>query len=154
MAVESDLRARVAKLLREHGYMTQPIETGAIVEGVPDLWYSKVTQLGEVMSLGRVIRANRVTHSGWIELKKIKEMPKKSTTAIFKSMNHPLLQMQENWIENAIEHGTTVWILVGYGRDYFMIPGYYASQFNSFTELDLRKFQVDKSDIPNVLLAA
>lgn len=138
MAVESDLRSRIGKLLREHGYMVQSIETGAIAEGVPDLWYS--------------IASGIVTHSGWLELKKVREMPKKRETSVFKSLNHPLSVEQENWIGMAADHGTRVDILVAFERDYFFVPGQYAPKFNSFTQADLRKFQVKKDDIPRLLL--
>lgn len=152
MAVESDLRQRVGKVLRENGFMVQPIETGAIMEGVPDLWYSRQFMRGDVAALGRVMHNMSVTISGWLELKKITEMPKKSTTAVFKSLNHPLSIEQENWIEQAIDHGSRADILVGYGREYFFVPGIHASRFNEMTERDLRFFTVQKLDIPKMLL--
>lgn len=133
MAVESDLRQRIAKLLREHGFMVQAIETGAIGDGVPDLWYCK----GE---------------DGWLELKKVREMPKRPTTAVFKSMNHPLSTEQENWIGMCLEKGGRADILVGYGREYFFVPGKMADRFNDFTEADLRKYVINKQEIPQRLL--
>lgn len=135
MAVESDLRQRIAKLLRTHGFMVQAIETGAVADGVPDLWY-----------------CSRNGKDGWLELKKIKEMPKKNTTAVFKSLNHPLLTFQENFISLCLAHGGYADILVAYEREYFFVPGSLAYCFNDFTEIDLRRHKIDKEDIPGRLL--
>jgi hypothetical protein len=129
MAVESALRQRVCRMLRDSGFMVQPIETGAIVEGVPDVWYC------------------HEGIAGWLELKKVQEMPKKPTTAVFKSLNHPLSNEQANWIYMARRHGSRADILVAYERDYFLVPGGVAESFNDFTEGMLRCFQTTKHEV-------
>lgn len=134
MANESALRGRVCGWLREAGFFVQPIETGSIVEGVPDLWFA----------------LNKEVH-GWLELKKIKEMPKKDTTAVFKSLNHPLSNSQANWIGVARSHGQRANIFIQSDREYFLVPGSLADMFNELTESDLRKYKSSKLHLLAVL---
>jgi hypothetical protein len=135
MSVESGLRRKVAGWMRENGFFVQPIETGAIVEGVPDLWY----QIGRTLGYAKA--------SGWLELKLVKEMPKKTTTSVFKSLNHPLSNEQCNWIDMCRAHGGRADILVGFGREYFFVPGSFASVFNEFTEAELRAHTVTREEL-------
>lgn len=135
MALEGALRSRVSGWLREAGFFCQPIETGSIGEGIPDLFYTHIN--------------SSVTWpvNGWLELKKIKEMPKRQYTAVFKSINHPLSIEQANWIGRCNESGTRADILVGFGRDYFLVPGALADTFNELTEPQLRRYTVTKEQL-------
>lgn len=131
MAIEGDLRRRVVALFREQGYFVQAIDT-TTNPGMPDLYYRK----GE---------------AGWLELKHVKTMPVRAYTSVFTSYNHPLSYEQINWIISERKHGGKANILVGYQRDYFLIPGKLASEFNEFTEPDLRRFAVNKTMILTTL---
>lgn len=144
MANETDVRARVGKYLREQGFFVQPMETGAIANGVPDLWYSKPIRLAAPGIQG-------LARTGWLELKKVREIPKRATTSLFKSLNHSLDIYQANWINQCIAHGTVANILVAYERRYFFVPGRYADKFNDFTWEDLQKFEVEKDEIARLL---
>lgn len=136
MAVESALRQRIGVLLRQNGFMVQPIEDST-TPGVPDLWYC-------AKHSGRTI-------SGWIELKHVKQMPAKDTTSLFKSLNHGLSIEQVNWIDLCLRHGGNVVILVGYKSEYFLVPGELAETFNDFNEYRLRHYAVQKQNIPDIL---
>lgn len=140
MANEADVRARVGKYLREQGFFVQAMETGAIADGVPDMWYSK-----KVGSEGLALR------HGWLELKKVREIPKKPGTTLFRSMNHPLSVYQCNWITSCIEAGTRASILVAYERRYFFVPGQNAEKFNDFTWEDLQMFEIKKDELAGLL---
>lgn len=132
MAVESGLRQRIAELLRIQGFFVQSIESETN-PGMPDMYWRK----GE---------------AGWLELKHVKVLPKRETTSLFKSLNHPLLIEQINWIDLELEHCGRAEILVGYQRDYFLVPGEQCRQFNDFTWNDLQRYKVDKYDIPYLIL--
>lgn len=140
MALEGALRGRVSGWLREAGFFCQPIETGGISDGVPDLFYTHNNP--SVVNPHLTKPAN-----GWLELKKIKEMPKRSYTAIFKSINHPLSIEQANWIGRCIESGTRADILVGFGREYFFVPGSKADNFNELTEPQLRQYTITREQL-------
>lgn len=140
MANEADVRQRIGKLLREYGFFVQAMETGAIADGVPDMWYSK-----KIGAEGVTLR------SGWLELKKVRTIPAKMSTSLFRSLNHGLSNYQVNWIESCVGAGTRASILVAYERRYFFVPGRYANDFNDFTWDDLQKFEVMKDDIPGFL---
>lgn len=133
MANEADVRARVGKYLRECGFFTQPIETGSIVEGVPDLYYQEPGTLG------------------WLELKKVTKIPALASTSLFKSANHPLGTYQCNWINRCNATGGRADILVAYERRYFFVPGEFADDFNELTWKELQKFEINKDGIPIML---
>lgn len=118
-------------MLRGIGFFVQPIETGCITDGVPDLFYT----------------SSKADTRGWLELKHLREIPKKPMTSLFKSANHPLGIYQANWINRCIECGTKANILVAYERRYFFVPGEYADTFNGFTWEVLQTFEVKKEDI-------
>lgn len=122
------MRQRIGAHLRLSGFFVQAIESETN-PGIPDMYY------------------RRPDLAGWLELKRIKEMPKRSTTAIFRSLNHPLLPEQVNWIGLELTHGGMADMLVAYERDYFLVPGESADIFNELTEPELRKFQLKKEEI-------
>lgn len=131
--IESGLRRKVAGLLREAGFFVQTIETET-GPGVPDMWWVKDGK------------------SGWIELKLVQNIPVRPTTAVFKSMNHPLSTEQVNWISLCLTFGGRADILVGYKTEYFLIPGKQVEQVNGFTESALRNYKVSRNDIPLTLI--
>lgn len=132
MGRESGLRQKVGKLLREHGFFVQTIESGTTSEGIPDLYYANEG------------------NTGWMELKKVQEWPKRQTTSVFRSLNHPLSIYQANWISLARRAGVVVHVLVGYGPQYFLVPGEFAEdadRFNDMTEGDLKKYAVTREEL-------
>lgn len=129
MAKESDLRQRLAEFFRERRCFVQSIESETN-PGMPDMYWS-------------YMRGRR----GWLELKHIKEMPKRASTSVFRSMNHPLRKEQIIWIAEELKHGGNVNIIVGYGREYFLVPGEQAAMFNDFTEERLREFICPKQQL-------
>lgn len=131
MAKESSLRRRITRLLRDHGFFVQAIESETN-PGIPDMYYRK--EVG-----------------GWLELKDIKIMPVRECTSIFKSYNHPLSVEQANWISLERRHGGNADILVGYRDELFFVPGYYAEKFNDFVEPVLRGFTVTKDELIDLL---
>jgi hypothetical protein len=133
MPKESGLRQRIVGLLREHGFFVQAIESST-TPGLPDVYYRQTR-----------------TVVGWLELKQIKVWPKLQTTSLFASLNHGLSPEQINWILKETKHGGMVYILVGMGREYFLVPGSHCEIFNSFTETELRKYIIEKSDIVRCL---
>lgn len=143
MANESDVRQRVSKMLRGEGFFVQPIETGAIMEGVPDLWYSSAASGGLLLG--------QTGCSGWLELKKVRNVPARSTTSLFASANHPLSVEQTNWITRCIESGSQANILVAWERKYFFVPGRFADEFNTYTMKKLELYEIKKEEIPYVL---
>lgn len=134
MGLETQLRHRVMALLKECGFFAQAIESETN-PGMPDVYYRK-----DIMTVG------------WLELKRVQHLPKRDSTALFTSMNHPLGVEQVNWITLERKHGGVADILVGYERDYFFIEGSYASAFNFLTWNDLNLFKVGKHDIPKILM--
>lgn len=142
MANEADVRSRVGKFLRECGYFVQAMETGAIADGVPDMFYSHHGDAGAIK------------HHGWLELKKVRVLPKKPGTSLFKSLNHDLGIYQINWITACIAAGTPCNILVAYERRYFFVPGELAEEFNGFTWERLQEFEIKKVHLPYKLRCA
>lgn len=140
MANESDVRQRVAKFLRGEGFFVQAMETGAIADGVPDMFYSRSLTPGRQQALP--LGAN-----GWLELKKVREIPKREDTSLFKSLNHPLGIYQANWITACIEAGTKANILVAYERRYFFVPGHMADNFNELTWSQLCRYEIKKEEL-------
>ena len=134
MAIESAFRQRVAVVLRANGCFIQTVESDT-TPGIPDLYYLKDSV------------------SGWVELKLAKVLPKRSTTAVFKSMNHSLSNEQANWISLCLKAGGTAWVLAGYKRTLWLVPGALADQFNDMTVEQLDKFKVTKEELPGKLLA-
>lgn len=151
MANESDVRQRVGKFLRSEGFMVQAMETGAIADGVPDLWYSKAVAPYRDSPVPQALLGRGSSRSGWLELKKIRKIPVNPGTSLFRSMNHPLGVYQVNWITACIEAGTPASILVAYERRYFFVPGRHADDFNNFTWADLQKFEIKLADLPRYL---
>ena len=61
---------------------------------------------------------------GWIEVKKTKAWPKRSSTPV--RLDHPLLPSQRVWIRRRLMRGGHVWVFVQIGRDYLLFSGGYA----------------------------
>jgi hypothetical protein len=134
MARESALRQRVGALLRAHGFFVQPIESDT-APGIPDLYYLKQGT------------------GGWVELKSVKVIPKKVSTSLFKSLNHPLSNEQANWLSLNYQNGGRGWVLAGYERTLWLVPGHIAyEQFNDFTVTQLDKFKVTREELVEQLL--
>lgn len=131
--IESGLRQKVAKLLRDNGFFVQTIETET-GPGVPDLWW-----------LHKGV-------AGWLELKHVKQMPARATTKVFASLNYNLSNEQSNWIDLCLRNLGKADILVGYKTEYFLVPGRFHDRFNSFTETDLRVFKISRDRLIIILL--
>jgi hypothetical protein len=129
MSRESGLRQRIGALFRANGYFVQAMEVST-GNGVPDMYY----------------RLHR-SAVGWLELKQLKVLPAKEETSLFASYNHPLSIEQENWIELELKHGGNADILVGYGRDYFLVPGENCRAFNALTWNTLQQYWLKKENI-------
>jgi len=134
MARESALRQRFMLLLKEAGFFAQAIESSTN-PGMPDVWYAE--------------DANR--HQGWVECKSVKVLPKKADTSLFASLNHPLSSEQENFFARLLAKSVTCAILVAYERRYFLVPGKFYQQFNSFTFERLTMFEVKKAELIHML---
>ena len=129
---ESRLRRKVVGWFREAGMFVQSIESET-TPGLPDTY----------------ILCNGVTW--WLELKDIKEIPKRNTTSLFKSLNHPLLPEQSNWIEQCIDHGGNVAILVGHERRVFLVPGQQADTFNELTWEQIQPYEISRDKLIDTL---
>lgn len=143
MANETDVRQRVNAFLRSQGFFVQAMETGAIADGVPDLWYAEPPTNTRC--------AGPAGCNGWLELKKVRVIPKRADTTLFKSQNHDLGMYQANWISSCRAAGISANILVAYERRYFFVPGQYADEFNEFTWARLQEFEIKKEQIPQML---
>lgn len=135
MANEADVRARIGKFLRENGFFVQAMETGAIADGVPDMWFTAPST------------RDHDGCQGWLELKKVTCLPAKKDTSLFRSLNHPLGTYQINWINRCNESGSYANILVAYQRRYFFVPGTMADQFNDFTWDRLQVYEIKKEEL-------
>lgn len=133
MANESAIRQRVGLLLRENGYFVQAVES-TTNPGMFDTYYRK--------------NKNVV---GWIEFKHIKTWPKRPTTSLFKSLNHPLSNEQAVWAYNELKRGGRADIIAAFERSYFFVPGILADVFNEMTAGDLERHHVRKEEIPSLL---
>jgi hypothetical protein len=72
--------------------------------------------------------------NGWIELKYLKEFPKKKNTPI--SIKH-LTEFQLNWINNYLTYGGHVWILLRIEKEILLIKGVYAQRLKNILREDL-----------------
>ncbi len=127
MPLESTLRQRIGRLLKENKFFYQSLEA-TTAPGLPDMYYRKGV-------------------AGWIELKHIKKIPKKATTGIFTSYNHPLSNEQINWISLELAHGGRANILASYENALFLVPGRLAHEFNDLTWVGLRAYLVTPNEL-------
>lgn len=128
MAKESALSGRVMGWLKVAGFFAQRIESDT-TPGIPDIYYLKQGT------------------SGWVELKYAKVLPKRDTTAVFKTMNHSLSDDQANWISLCLRNGGRAWVLAAFERTIWLVPGHLADQFNDMTVTELDKFKVTKDQV-------
>jgi hypothetical protein len=126
--IESGFRQGLSKWMKTWGVFWQSIETSTN-PGMPDGYYCYQ---------GR---------SGWLELKHLKEIPKRANTPLFKSLNHGLRVEQVVWFEVSLAHGVRVDILCKFERRMFLVPGFMAEQFNSMTWDWLQQYEVTKEDL-------
>lgn len=133
MANESAVRQRIGAMLRENGFFVQAVES-TTNPGMFDTYYRK----------------DRYT-VGWIEFKHIKEWPKRTTTSLFRSLNHPLLNEQAVFAYQEIRKGGRADIIVAHERDYYFVPGTLADTFNDLTPETIRQFKIPKNQIVDLL---
>lgn len=81
--------------------------------------------------------------SGWLELKFGREIPKRDTTAVFKSLNRGLELEQESWIYQCARNGGNAWVLAQIVDRYFLVHGMIAHDFNVMTYPQFERYELD-----------
>lgn len=83
--------------------------------------------------------------SGWLEGKYAREIPKNLLTPVFKSLNRGLDTEQENWLYDYCRQGGLAWVFARIGKDYILVPGIRALDFNSMTlsQFDMYRVNLD-----------
>jgi hypothetical protein len=129
---EINLRHEIRDLLKPG--LIQQVEN-VVGPGTPDTYYS----------------FERV--SGWIELKVAREVPKRSGTAVFKSLNRGLEVEQEAWLYQAYRHGNNAFVLCQLATRYFMLPGFLSYSFNKMHYSQFDRFELRKKDLRAILIS-
>jgi len=78
----------------------------------------------------------------WYEGKYARQLPAKPLTPVFGSLNHPLSSDQENWLMQYHLDGGICWIFARIIKDYVLVPGRLAFEFNKMTLSEFDPYRV------------
>lgn len=80
---------------------------------------------------------------GWVEGKYARVIPTNPLTPVFKSLNRGLEVEQENWLYDHARNKGLCWIFARIRKDYILVPGIRALDFNNMTLSQFDPYRVE-----------
>lgn len=80
---------------------------------------------------------------GWMEGKYARSLPATPLTGVFTSLNRGLTTEQENWLYDYARQGGLCWVFARVVKDYILVPGIRALEFNAMTWSQFNPYRIE-----------